>query len=124
MSVSLLVLASSLGNYLNCNTTVVSTSMAGTQTKQSVEDCRFGHLGSISLEKLAKNKLVKGFNHDQSRNLVFFQPCIDGKIHVKGNFQLLEGREQINHSSFTVTVMFVTRFRGHLLMDIITFSLL
>ena len=71
---------------MNCNKTIVSTNVADTQTKQSVEDiwhCRFGHLRSRNLEKLAQNKLVNGLNYDPSRNRVFCQPCVDGKIHKK-----------------------------------------
>ena len=45
--------------------------------------CRFGHLRSRNLEKLAQHKLVNGLNYDPSRNRVFCQPCVDGKIHKK-----------------------------------------
>ena len=72
--------------YLNCSKTVVSANVTDTQTKESVEyiwHCRFGHLGSRNLEKLAKDKLVCGFNYDPLKTRVFCQPCIDGKIHKK-----------------------------------------
>ena len=58
--------------------------MTGTQAQQSVEDTwhrRYGHLGSRNLEKLAKDKLVNGFNYDPSRDISFCQACVDGKLH-------------------------------------------
>ena len=70
--------------YLNCNKMRPSSYVTGTQAQQSVEDTwhhRYGHLGSRNLEKLAKDKLVNGFNYDPSRDISFCQACVDGKLH-------------------------------------------
>jgi len=40
-------------------------------------------LESRNLEKLAKDKLINSFNYDSSKDLVFCQPCVDGKIHKR-----------------------------------------
>ena len=104
---------------MNCSKTVVSANVTDTQTKESVEyiwHCRFGHLGSRNLEKLAKDKLVCGFNYE----LVFFvNPALMAKF-IKSHFQLLGSQEQTSHLSL-FTVMFVVRFGTHLSVDVIIF---
>jgi len=41
----------------------------------------FEHLGEQNLQKLAKEKLVDGFDYDSSREISFYQPCIERKLH-------------------------------------------
>ena len=80
---------------MNCNKTIVSTNVADTQTKQSVADiwhCRFGHLRSRNLEKLAQNKLVNGLNYDPSRNRVFFVNHVLMVKFIKKQFPTTGGR--------------------------------
>ena len=44
-------------------------------TKEDIWHKRFGHLGIGSLQKLAKQKLVDGFDFDSSRELTFCESC-------------------------------------------------
>ena len=55
---------------------------------------RFGHLGVGSLQKLADQKLVKGFNYDSSKEIGFCQACIEGKLH-KTKFPDKGGRRAV-----------------------------
>ena len=55
---------------------------------------RFGHLGVGSLQKLADQKLVKGFNYDFSKEIGFCQACIEGKPH-KTTFPDKGGRRAV-----------------------------
>ena len=48
-------------------------------------------MGSRNLEKLAKDKLVYGFNYDPSRGISFCQACVDGKLH-KSQFPTTGGK--------------------------------
>ena len=54
------------------------------QVQESKEDKwhrRFGHLGVRNLQKLAKEKLVNGFDYDPSKEISFCQACVKGKLH-------------------------------------------
>ena len=42
---------------------------------------RFGHLGVASLQKIARDKLVTGFDFDANSKLVFCEACPQGKQH-------------------------------------------
>ena len=62
---------------------------------------RFGHLGVGSLQKLADQKLVKGFNYDSSKEIGFCQACIEGKLHKtkfpdKGGSRAVEPLELVH----------------------------
>ena len=70
--------------YLNCEKAFPSSYVTDVQGQQSVEDtwhCRYGHLGSRNLEKLARDNLVDGFDYDPLRGISFYQACVDGKLH-------------------------------------------
>ena len=50
-----------------------------TKTKEDVWHRRYGHLGAQNLERLARDKLVEGFDYDATKKPTFCEPCIDGK---------------------------------------------
>ena len=79
---------------LNCEKPFPSSYVTDVQGQQSVEDtwhCRYGHLGSRNLEKLAKDNLVDGFDYDPSRGISFCQACVDGKLH-RSQFPTTRGK--------------------------------
>lgn len=49
--------------------------------KEELWHRRLGHLGEKNLCKLARDKLVDGFDYDVSKRINFCEPCIQGKIH-------------------------------------------
>ena len=49
--------------------------------KEDVCYQRYGHLGSQSLQQLAVEGLVDGFNYDGSKEVSFCEPCTKGKHH-------------------------------------------
>lgn len=57
------------------------TNVAESESTEDVWHKRFGHLGVSSLQKLAREKLVEGFNFDASRKLTFCESCPQGKQH-------------------------------------------
>lgn len=82
----LVAVASKIGElyYLKCNPSHVYSNTAKTQVQESKEDKwhrRFGHLGVRSLQKLATEKLVNGFDYDSTREISFCQACVEGKLH-------------------------------------------
>ena len=50
-------------------------------TKEDVWHKRFGHLGIGNLQKLAREKLIDGFDLDASRKLTFCESYPQGKQH-------------------------------------------
>ena len=70
--------------YLNCRPrfqkshTVTDKSP---ETKEDVWHRRFGHLGARNLQKLAKHKLVDGFDFDAAKQINFCESCVEGKHH-------------------------------------------
>ena len=50
-------------------------------TKEDIWHKRFGHLGIGSLQKLAREELVDGFDFDATRKLTFCESCPQGKQH-------------------------------------------
>ena len=52
----------------------------GQQSNESIWHQRFGHLGEKSLQRLAKEKLVTGFNYDVSKGIELCESCVRGKI--------------------------------------------
>ena len=70
--------------YLNCHNGLQQTSMAQSKSQKTKEDVwhqRFGHLGARNLEKLAKDKLVDGFDYDASKEINFCESCAEEKHH-------------------------------------------
>ena len=47
-------------------------------TKEDIWHKRFGHLGIGSLQKLAREDLVNGFDYDATRKLTFCESCPQG----------------------------------------------
>ena len=56
-------------------------SVAEQETKEKIWHRRFGHLGIQNLQKLARDKLVSGFDFDTSKQHNFCEACVDGKHH-------------------------------------------
>ena len=52
-----------------------------TETKEDVWHKRYGHLGISSLQKLANENLVDGFDFSLSQDLTFCEACPQGKQH-------------------------------------------
>ena len=48
-------------------------------SKEDIWHRRFGHLGTQNLGRLAREKLVDGFDYDITKRTKFCEPCIDGK---------------------------------------------
>ena len=81
--------ATKCGNlyYLNCagsNLYVkenhIAVKCASTdRTKQSIWHRRYGHFGARKLERIAKEKVVDGFNYEPKKESSFCEPCVDGK---------------------------------------------
>ena len=72
--------------YLKCHMNGIYSNTAKTQVQESKEDKwhqRFGHLSARNLQKLAKEKLVNGFDYNSSREISFCQACIEGKLHKR-----------------------------------------
>ena len=50
------------------------------EMKEDIWHRRFGHLGACNLQR-ARENLVDGFDYDQSKELTFCEPCVEGKQH-------------------------------------------
>ena len=55
--------------------------VADQETKESIWHRRFGHLGIQNLQRLAREKLVDGFDFDVSEQLDFCEMYAEGKHH-------------------------------------------
>jgi transposase InsO family protein len=82
----LIAAATKVGNlyYLDCcvdHQQVHSVEKGSHEAKENVWHRRFGHLGVCNLEKLAKDKLVDGFDYDVSKEFSFCESCVEGKHH-------------------------------------------
>ena len=55
---------------------------------------RFGHLRLHNLQKIAREKLVKGFKFDISQDLTFCESCTHGKQH-RTKFSKSEKRKEL-----------------------------
>ena len=53
----------------------------GHSSKEELWHRRYGHLGFKSLQKLAKDNLVTGFDYCATTDLPFCEPCLEGKLH-------------------------------------------
>ena len=70
--------------YLNCRPGFQKSHTAADKSPETKEDIwhrRFGHLGARNLQKLAKNKLVDGFDYDAAKEINFCESCVEGKHH-------------------------------------------
>ena len=70
--------------YLDCLTGCQQINAAASvcqETRGEVWHRRFGHLGARNLQKLAKDKLVDGFDYDVSKKIGFCESCAEGKHH-------------------------------------------
>ena len=56
-------------------------SAAVTESNEVLWHRRYGHVGFKTLEILAANQMVDGFDYQKSRDEKFCEPCIDGKHH-------------------------------------------
>ena len=66
-------------------------SAAVTESNEVLWHRRYGHVGFKTLEILAANQMVDGFDYQKSRDEKFCEPCIDGKHH-KSAFPSAGGR--------------------------------
>ena len=75
--------APKIGNlyFLDCTPSLPEVNTAVNESKEEIWHRRLGHLGEKSLYKLARNKLVDGFDYDVSKKIDFCEPCVQGKIH-------------------------------------------
>ena len=64
--------------YLNCQ---VKQQVNVVQCKEELWHRRYGHLGTQSLQKLARDKLVDNFDFDASKEIEFCETCVEGKHH-------------------------------------------
>ena len=62
---------------------VEAHSAKGSETKEDICHRRFGHLGVRNLQRLARDKLVDGFDYDASKDITFCEVCVEGKQHQK-----------------------------------------
>ena len=51
----------------------------GAETREDVWHRRYGHLRTRNLQKLAKHKLVNGFDFDMTKEINFCESCVEGK---------------------------------------------
>ena len=82
--------------YLNrltgCQHVIVAESVRQ-ESKEEVWHRRFGHLGVRNLQKLAKDKLVSGYDYDVSKEIGFCESCAEGK-HYRSQFPTGGGRSE------------------------------
>ena len=70
--------------YLNCRPGFQKSHTAADKSPETKEDIwhrHFGHLGARNLQKLAKYKLVDGFDYDAAKEINFCESCVEGKHH-------------------------------------------
>ena len=56
-----------------------SINVGETNSKERLWHRRYGHLGEQNLKKIAREKLVRKFNYDTSKEVGFCETCISGK---------------------------------------------
>ena len=64
-------------NYSPCN---MKVNVANCKTKENIWHRR-GHLETQNLQRLARNKLVSGFDFDASKQIDFCEACVEAKHH-------------------------------------------
>ena len=68
--------------YLRCEPMINERINSATdQAGENLWHRRYGHLGERNLSKLKKDGLVNGFDYDISKEIVFWESCVSGKIH-------------------------------------------
>ena len=82
----LIAVATRVGDlyYLNCRSGFQKSHTAADKSSETKEDVwhrRFGHLGARNLQRLAKYKMVDGFDFEPTREINFCEPCVEGKHH-------------------------------------------
>ena len=103
--------------YLNCARSNLSVKESHTamkcastdRRKESIWHRRYGHLGARNLERIAKEQLVYGFDHEPKKKSSFCEPCVDGKQSTLP-FPKTRG-EGLMNSLVSFTVMYVERMR-------------
>ena len=103
----LITVAQNVGGLYQINTTAAyinsaRTTSCGEITKEDVWHCRFGHLYLKSLQKLAKDNLVDGFDFTATRDIQFCESCLEGKQHkssfpTKSETRAREPLEQVHN---------------------------
>lgn len=79
--------------YLNC-CPGFQRSHVTVDKSETMEDTwhrRFGHLGARNLQKLAKHRMVDGFDFDATKQIKFCESCVNGKHH-RSNFPTSGGK--------------------------------
>jgi len=61
------------------------------ETMEDTWHRRFGHLGARNLQKLAKHRMVDGFDFDATKQIKFCESCVNGKHH-RSNFPTSGGK--------------------------------
>lgn len=77
--------------YLNCSSCNEQAAVVNRKSKEEIWHRRFGHLGLQNLQRLAREKLVNGYDFDVSKTLDFCESCIEGKHH-KSHFSASSSR--------------------------------
>ena len=79
----LIAVATRVGDlyYLNCCLGPQEVHLVVDETKEGIWHRRFGHFGTKNLQRLAKEKLVNGFNYDATKEINFCESCVKGKHH-------------------------------------------
>ena len=79
----LIAIGSKVGSlyYLNHESQSQQANRAEVQRKKNVWHRRFGHLGTRSLQQLARDKMVDGLDFDPSVEADFCESCVEGKHH-------------------------------------------
>jgi hypothetical protein len=67
--------------HLDVETTPEMASVADKQEKEAIWHRRFGHLGTNSLQKLAREQLVNSFDYSAEKKVSFCESCVQGKHH-------------------------------------------
>ena len=79
----LIAVATRIGSlyYLNCKSSREQASPIKEESKENMWHRRFGHLGVQNLQRLARDKLVDGFDFNPSKEVNFCETCTEGKHH-------------------------------------------
>ncbi len=67
--------------YLNCSMGNVKVNVANRKTNENIWHRRFGHLGIQNLQRLARSKMVRGFDFNTLKQIDFCEACVEGKHH-------------------------------------------
>ncbi len=67
--------------YLNCSMGNVKVNVANRKTNENIWHRRFGHLRIQNLQRLARSKMVRGFDFNALKQIDFCEACVEGKHH-------------------------------------------